>query len=340
MRALMRGEPVSEPGFWIGKPHPETLAKFDRLLGTPTLEDLQQRLGDDARWITPQHDPRCYVHPDGLSMRPWKDANPHGLSGIGLLADASKVADLDRVVFPSIRWLVLDETLERLEQAGPYYRLGGFWCPFFHDLCYLFGTSELLMLTLEAPHVVRAATDRICEFYYQANELLYAKAADLIDAFFFGNDFGTQMGLLVSPETFRELFLPWIRRFADQAHRHGLDCILHCCGGIADVIPDLIEAGVDGLHPFQTTARGMDPAELAARFAGRIVFWGGVDTQRLLQSGTPEEVRETVLLLDRLFNHRIVLGPSHEALLPSVDLRNVLTIPATLGRYCPEPAMP
>ena len=331
LKTLMAGQPVPAPGFWLGKPHPDTLLKFGEALGTADLEEIQTRLGDHVRWITPQHDPGVYKHPDGLSMRPWRDVNPHGLSHIGLLADADSVEDLDRVPFANPDYLDFSATLSRLDACGPYYRLSGFWAPFFHDLCYLFGTEELLCLMMEEPELVHEATARICTFYLEANERFYAAAGDRIDAHFFGNDFGMQNGLLMSPALFREYFLPWVRKFAEQARAHGLDSVLHSCGGIANVIDDLIAAGVNGIHPMQTAATGMSPEELAARFGGRVTFWGGVDTQGLLQNGTTAEVDAAVKSLDSLFGHRIVIGPSHEALLPSVNLDNVLQIPRSLG---------
>lgn len=333
IKRIMAGAPVERPGFWIGKPHPDTLGMFERELGVSGLEAVQARLGDDVRWITPQHDPHCYRHPEGKSMRPWRDVNPHGLTGKGLLSQASSVSDLDRIAFPEARWLDFSETLAALDAAGPYYRLGGMWAPFFHDLCYLFGTEELLCFMIEEPDLVREATDRICGFYYEANERLYDLAAGKIDAHFFGNDFGTQKGLLMSPEMFREFFLPWVRRFAEQARRRGMDCVLHSCGGVSEIVEDLIAAGVNGLHPMQTIAHGMSPAELAGRFGGRVTFWGGVDTQHLLQEGTPDDVAAAVRELDTLYGHKIVIGPSHEALLPSVNMRNVLEIPRALGRF-------
>jgi len=76
----------------------------------------------------------------------------------------------------------------------------------------------------------------------------------------------------------------------------------------------------------QTAARGMDPESLAARFAGRVTFMGGVDTQDLLQNGTPGDVDAEVARLQRCFGNRIIIGPSHEALLPSVNVENVLEI--------------
>jgi uroporphyrinogen decarboxylase len=326
IRELIAGRPVEACGFWLGKPHPDTMKLLNQRLGTSSLEEVQLQLRDDVRWITPQYVASTYRHPEGKSMRPWRDVNPHGLSGMGLLSDAESLADLERVDFPDPQYLDFTETLALLDAAGPYYRLSGFWAPFFHDLCYLFGTEELLAFLIEQPELVKAASDRICTFYYEANERFYAAAGDCVDAFFFGNDFGTQQGLFMSPALFREHFLPWIGKFADQAHRFGHACALHCCGAIAEIIDDLIGAGVDCLHPMQTAACGMDPESLAARFRGRVTFMGGVDTQDLLQNGTPADVDREVARLLRCFGTRIIIGPSHEALLPSVNIDNVLQI--------------
>jgi len=312
-------------GFWLGKPHPDTLSMLNKRLGTESLEEIQIVLGDDIRWITPQHHlAATYKHPEGKSMRPWRDANPHGLSGQGLLSDTSTMEDLEKINFPDARHLDFTHTLSLLDAAGDFYRLSGFWSPFFHDLCYLFGTGELLMMLIAEPELVKEALDRICGFYYEANQRFYAAAGDRMDAFFFGNDFGTQQAMMMSPALFREFFLPWIAKFAQQAHDHGYHCILHCCGSIPDIVDDLIGAGVDCLHPMQTIARGMDPGSLASRFGGRVTFMGGVDTQHLLQEGTRADVDNAVKHLLEVFGNNIIIGPSHEALLPGVNIENVV----------------
>lgn len=324
IKLLMSGAPVDRCGFWLGKPQPETVDKINVILGTRSLEEIQQALHDDIRWITPQYVASSYTHPQGRSMRPWKDANPQGLSGRGLLSAARDVTALDAIDFPESRFLDFTECLGQLRALGDVYRLSGFWSPFFHDLCYLFGTEELLVLMLTEPDLVRAATERICTFYYQANELFFPVARGLVDALFIGNDFGTQNGLLISPAHFREFFLPWIAKFAAQAHRHGLHFAFHCCGGIAEIIDDLIAVGVDCLHPLQIRARGMEPEHLATRFNGRITFMGGVDTQDLLQHGTPADIDREVHRLLTAFGSRFILGPSHEAVLPDISVENVL----------------
>jgi uroporphyrinogen decarboxylase len=78
---------------------------------------------------------------------------------------------------------------------------------------------------------------------------------------------------------------------------------LHCCGGIYELMEDLIDAGLDAVNPVQVSCRGMDPEVLKAAFGGRITFWGGgCDTQRVLPSGSPEQVRQNVRELTGIFS--------------------------------------
>ena len=89
------------------------------------------------------------------------------------------------------------------------------------------------------------------------------------------------------------------------------------------MIDRLIAAGVDCLHPLQALAKNMDAATLARDFKGRISFLGGIDTQQLLVHGTPKEIAEDVRRVKRLLGPRLIVSPSHEALLPNVPPENV-----------------
>jgi len=89
------------------------------------------------------------------------------------------------------------------------------------------------------------------------------------------------------------------------------------------VIPDLIELGVDVIHPIQALARGMAAAELKQTFGDQVSFCGGLDTQVLLSNGTPQQVREEVFRLRKIFPTGLIISPSHEALLPDVSPANV-----------------
>jgi uroporphyrinogen decarboxylase len=163
----------------------------------------------------------------------------------------------------------------------------------------------------------------VCGFYHEANERFFSVAGRLVDGFFFGNDFGTQRDLICGPEHFDRFILPWFSRFIEQGHRHGYQVILHSCGAIFKVMERLIEAGVDCLHPLQAKAANMDAETLSRHFQGRIAFLGGIDTQDLLVNGSPEEVRADVRRVKRLLGPRLIVSPSHEAILPNVPPENV-----------------
>jgi uroporphyrinogen decarboxylase len=173
------------------------------------------------------------------------------------------------------------------------------------------------------PAVVDAVTRHVVDFYLAANEKLFNLAGKKIDAFFFGNDFGSQLDLLISPELFDRFVMPYFREFTDQAHRHAYKAVLHSCGSIDRVIPRLIDAGVEILHPIQAMAKNMDAESLARKYKGKIVFMGGVDTQRILPFGTPEDVRAEVRRLKYLFGPNYIVSPSHESILPNVSPENI-----------------
>src|SRR5208337_2203070 len=111
-----------------------------------------------------------------------------------------------------------------------------------------------------------------------------------------GADFGAQNGPLVAPKAYRELFLPFHKQINDWVHKHtAWKTFIHSCGSVFDLIEDFIAAGFDILNPVQSSAAHMDPEELKKKFGDRMTFWGGgVDTQRTLPFGSPDDVRGEV----------------------------------------------
>ncbi len=127
---------------------------------------------------------------------------------------------------------------------------------------------------------------------------IFARVGNQVQAVFTcGTDFGTQQSTFCSVAAFRELYLPYYRRLNDWIHAHtNWKTFKHSCGAVATLIPAFIESGFDILNPVQLSAAGMDARRLKAEFGRDIVFWGGgVDTQKALAFGTPEEVRVQVL---------------------------------------------
>ena len=111
-----------------------------------------------------------------------------------------------------------------------------------------------------------------------------------------GTDFGTQQKPFLAVEVFQRMYKPYYKRMCDWIHRNTTwKAMFHSCGCVEPLLEDLIEAGMDVLNPVQFSANGMDPMDLKTRYGDRITFWGGgVDTQKTLPFGTPEEVEQQV----------------------------------------------
>ena len=168
------------------------------------------------------------------------------------------------------------------------------------------------------------------------------KVLDAVDGYVqiiqMGDDLGSQQAMVISPRLYREVFKPRQNVLFERVRRRDLHLFLHSCGSIVDIIPDLIEAGVEILNPVQTSARGMDPAFLKKEYGKDLTFWGGgCDTQRVLPDGTPAEVSRHV-------KERVgILAPGGgfvfcqvHNILPNVPPGNVAAMYDTVRRYRTE----
>jgi hypothetical protein len=138
---------------------------------------------------------------------------------------------------------------------------------------------------------------RQCDIALANLAKIYDAVGDCVSAVFItGTDFGTQSGPFISPNAYRKLYQPFHRRVNDWVHLHtSWKTFIHSCGSVVALLPDILDAGFDILNPVQCSAAGMDPRMLKEKFGGRITFWGGgVDTQKTLPFGTPEEIHRQV----------------------------------------------
>ena len=148
--------------------------------------------------------------------------------------------------------------------------------------------------------------ERQCEIALNNLDLLTKTLGDKVQAVFTtGTDFGTQTGLFISPQAYRELYKPFHTQVNDFIHQHSnWKIFIHSCGAVKELIPEFIEAGFDILNPVQCSAAGMDPRELTETFGQDVIFWGGgVDTQKTLPFGTPEQVYDEVRQRIEIFNN-------------------------------------
>jgi hypothetical protein len=157
--------------------------------------------------------------------------------------------------------------------------------------------EEWYVSTVSRPDYIKAVFERQAEVAIQSLERLHAAIGELaVILQTNGTDFGTQNGPFLSAAKYRELFLPYQKRINAWVHRHTQwKTFMHCCGGIAPLMDAVIEAEFDILNPVQCSAKGMDALTLKRRYGDRLVFWdGGVDTQKTLPFGKPQDVRDQV----------------------------------------------
>jgi uroporphyrinogen decarboxylase len=160
------------------------------------------------------------------------------------------------------------------------------------------GYGDWLMDLHRHPDYVARMMDIMTDFWIRVAENALDIVGDEIDIVFFGDDMGTQQTTLFSPEIYRQLIKPRHQRMfaALSARRAQSDfkVVLHSCGSTSALFEDLIEMGIDAINPVQVNAAHMEPGWLKETFGERLAFWGGIDTQKVLPFGTPDEVRAEV----------------------------------------------
>jgi uroporphyrinogen decarboxylase len=180
--------------------------------------------------------------------------------------------------------------------------------------CWMCGYEDFLMRLAGEPDFVRRFFDRVLDIQLKVIADYYTALGPYIDLTTSGDDFGMQMGPLVSPRTFERLIAPYFsERIARTKELAGCIYWHHTCGSVVALLDQIIDCGVDILNPVQTSAAGMDPAALKARFGDRLVFWGAVDVQQFLPGATPEEVSTEVTRLMATLGRDggYVIAPAH-----------------------------
>ena len=171
------------------------------------------------------------------------------------------------------------------------------------------GFEQAMEDLVSDPALVEDLLDRILEVMVGISRNLVQLG---VDVGYTGDDFGSQRGLLFSPELWRRLFRPRYERLWGVFRSAGVPVCHHSCGDVRTIITEMVETGLNLLCPVQTHA--MPPDELADKWGRDLAFWGGVCTQSVLPFGTPGQVRDHVEhCRQTLGRHgRYVIGPSHD----------------------------
>ena len=185
----------------------------------------------------------------------------------------------------------------------------------FEIYCWLAGLEEAMVNLALAPEAVERALDHITSFFEERLRRVLSVAGDAVDLVFLADDLGSQNGLLLSNAMYRAVLQPCHRRLTEAIHclAPHVKAVFHSDGAVSDVIPDLIEAGIDVLEAVQVDATGMDPVRLKREFGRDLCFHGGISVQQLLPRADATTVARECRRLVEIFgaDGGYIAAPTH-----------------------------
>jgi len=298
-------------------------------------EEVLALLGIDTRYIRP-----CFPkdndleaeYEDEWGVRRRLSSNGYYYDMVDHPLKEGTVRELERFDWPDPLkdeyYRGLREQAKRMYHETDYALVGDPLVPaLFEPAWYLRGMEKFLIDLVDNKTFAGRLLDILLEYQMQFFRRFLEEIGDYIQVIMFGDDFGTQNSPLLSPVLFREIIKPRYKRLYSTIKQYTRAKIfLHSCGAVEPLIPDLIDAGVEILHPVQPAARGMDHQLLKSRYGEKLCFWGGVDIQKALISSVSdirEEVNTRIRALGRGGGY--VLAPAHN-IQPDTPPENIVAL--------------
>jgi len=286
-------------------------------------EEILQRLDIDTRGLTTKGPSgwQDVISADGIYIDEWKIKRNVNASA-AIVEHPFSAQDFDHAYLAGYPWpdgtdagrfAGFSDRLSRWHAEGEYAAVLNIFGGFTTMSYLLRGMDNWCIDMLADEELFTDLLDRTLTFEIDSARTALTALGEYVDIVGIADDFAGQDGLFFSPAHFRRFIKPRMEKLIG-AIRECCDCkvLFHSCGSVTDIIPDFIELGIDGLNPFQVTARGMEPAALKNTYKGKIVFWGGIDTQRLMPRGTPEDVAAEVRRISlAMSGEGYVLGAVH-----------------------------
>ncbi|MBF0441307.1 MAG: methyltransferase [Oligoflexales bacterium] len=223
-------------------------------------------------------------------------------------AECESIADIDKIQIPE----VTDDELLFLENQARYLFentdkaiLLAFGGNIFEGGQLGFGYEKFYMDLAMNQDMIHYWADRITSAYIRDLENILRRVGKYVHIVQFGDDLGTQEALQISIPMYREMIRPYHTRLYQYVRQNfpGINVFLHSCGAISDLIPDLIETGVQILNPVQISAQGMNPIKLKREFGSHLTFWGGgANMQSTVTFGTVSDIKKEVRELIEIFS--------------------------------------
>jgi uroporphyrinogen decarboxylase len=242
------------------------------------------------------------------------------------LAHAQTVNDILNYPFPDPdapgRFDIAIRMLEKYQKDHAV--IGDVETMFFEISWYMTGLEKFLTDLMMEAEYQSLLMDKVMHYIIAAGKKLIDMGIDIL---WCGDDFGSQQGMIMDPETWRKVFKPRIKYMFEEFRKVRPDIRIawHSCGSILPIIPDFIEVGLDILNPIQPLAQGMEPSFLKNTYGKDLVFFGGIDVQQLLPFGTPgtirDEVKRRIDILGK--DGGYIVAPAHN-IQPDTPVENVL----------------
>lgn len=325
---------------------PEIARKSMQKVGAADFDEFLTKIHASCRWITtPYKGPvlqpgafdriasphtRYSLNASIWGLKPGLKEHGHGSKGHPL-ALCETIRGVTAHPWPHPDWFDYESIKEARNKYPENFLIFGGFSPIFYLIADLCGMEKALIDLMLNPSVIRAIIEKIEEFYSKYFTRVAKAGQGILDGIAFGDDFASQSSTLLSPEQWRTYFKPVWRRLFAIAKKHNLKVFFHSCGAVSEVIPDLIDIGLDVLYPIQPLSDRMDIENLTKEFGSDLSFYGGFDVQNILPFGTPSDIEKEVTRILSIVRRGYIMSTSH-VIMEDVPVENVLALYGALYR--------
>lgn len=315
--AVLKGEkPDRLPmDYWAT---PEASNKLMKHLGCAKIEEVFVRLNIDAPVVVKPLYAGPPIPPDGdmygcrykvvnYGEGTYRECVHHPLGGFETVEEIQA-----NYTWPTADWFDYSTIADQVKARENYPVQGGGSEPF---LTYkkMRGEEQAFMDLILNPEIVHYCLDQLFGLRHENTCRIYEQIPGQVTVTYVAEDMGSQEGLMFSKEHIREFLLPRMKRIIDLVHEAGAYVFFHSDGAIQEILPDMIELGIDVLNPLQWRCKNMEREMLAERFGKDVVLHGGVDNQQTLPFGSVDDVKQEVEDNIRILGShgRYILAPCH-----------------------------
>jgi len=330
--ATLNGERTDRPpfDFWAEDP---TLNRLFEYLGHNNLEQFLDDMKIDIRAFNAKQ-PELKSLGNGLFENMWGERfiyneTPWGKmreDTYGALYYAENLDEIADFKWPCNDVMDYDELFEQCREArekklAVRYGFADIW----QRPALARGLENHFADMIINPGWVKHMSKIFTDFYLEDYRRAWEASKGNIDIFLVISDLGTQRGPIISLEMFNEFVAPYLTEMAELIHKFGAKIMFHSCGNIAQFIPAIIKCGVDILNPIQPTGVSEMTPESLKQFSDRICFHGGIDVQRLLPTGIPDEIKREAKYYAETFGTKYILCPAH-LFQPDTPAENIIAL--------------